>query len=115
MEPILQAPAPRNQSQLRSFLGGVKYFGKFIQRLADLAAPPNKLLRLDVRWDWSKDADEAFRKLKEALASMDVFVHYDPKQTVELARDESSVRIGAVFSTGMRIEANFRSPTHLRP
>jgi hypothetical protein len=97
VEAILQAPAPKDQSQLRSFLGGVNYFGKFIGRLADLSAPLNRLLRQDVLWTWSKETEEAFRKLKEALASMDVLVHYDPKQTVGLACDASSVGIGAVL------------------
>ena len=49
-EAIRRAPAPKDQSQLRSFLGGVNYFGKFIGRLADLSAPLNTLLRKDVSW-----------------------------------------------------------------
>jgi hypothetical protein len=97
VEAILKAPAPGDQSQLRSFLGGVNYFGKFIGQLADLSAPLNNLLKQDVQWDWSKEANDAFTKLKEALASMDVLVHYDPKLTLGLACDASSVGLGAVL------------------
>jgi hypothetical protein len=97
VEAILKTPAPKDQSQLRSFLGGVNYFGKFIEQLANLSAPLNRLLRKDEPWIWSKAVDDAFRQLKEALASMDVLVHFDPKITLGLACDASSVGLGAVL------------------
>ena len=37
VEAILKAPKPENQMQLRSFLGGVTYFGKFIAQLSELS------------------------------------------------------------------------------
>ena len=83
--------------QLRSFLGGVTYFGKFIAQLSELSAPLNRLLRKDVPWNWDKAADEAFNKMKQALASMDVLVHYDPERSLGLACDASSVGVGAVL------------------
>ena len=97
VEAILKAPKPKNQMQLRSFLGGVTYFGKFIAQLSELSAPLNRLLRKDVPWNWDKAADEAFNKMKQALASMDVLVHYDPERSLGLACDASSVGVGAVL------------------
>eukprot|EP00731_Ephydatia_muelleri_P015743 Em0009g167a len=97
VEAILKAPKPENQMQLRSFLGGVTYFGKFIAQLSELSAPLNRLLRKDVPWNWDKAADEAFNKMKQALASMDVLVHYDPERSLGLACDASSVGVGAVL------------------
>ena len=97
VEAILKAPKPENQMQLRSFLGGVTYFGKFIAQLSELSAPLNRLLRKDVPWNWDKAAEEAFNKMKQALASMDVLVHYDPERSLGLACDASSVGVGAVL------------------
>lgn len=44
MEAICQAPTPKNVSQLRSFLGLVNYYGKFLPDLATILAPLYKLL-----------------------------------------------------------------------
>ena len=51
---ITQAPAPKNVQELRSFLGLINYYGKFIPNAATLLAPPNELLRKDVKWKWSQ-------------------------------------------------------------
>ena len=95
---ITQAPAPRNVSELRSFLGMVNYYGKFIQNLAMLLHPLNELLRDGQPWDWTKERDAAFQEAKQQLASAPVLVHYDPKLPIRLAGDASSYGIGAVLS-----------------
>ena len=69
---IRDAPQPQNQ-QLRSFLGLVNYYGKFIPGLSTTT----QLLRHKVRWEWSKDCQKAFQKLNEQLISRPVLVHYD--------------------------------------
>ena len=43
VEAIQQAPNPKNVQQLRSFLGLVHYYGKFIPNLATITEPLNKL------------------------------------------------------------------------
>ena len=60
---------PKDQPSLRSLLGIVNHYGKFIPFLADLSAPLNKLLRKDVEFNWSTDCDESLNKIKEALSS----------------------------------------------
>ena len=44
LQAILQAPTPRNVQELRSFLGLVNYYGKFISNLATILHPLNALL-----------------------------------------------------------------------
>ena len=61
---VLKAPKPRNVQELRSFLGLVSYYGRFIQDLATTAHPLNKLQRKDSQWEWSKAQDQAFEMLK---------------------------------------------------
>ncbi len=97
VEAVLKAPRPTNQSELRSFLGGVNYFGKFIGNLSTIEGPLNKLLRNDEEWTWNKEAEKAFETLKSELASMDVLTHFDPNEKVGLACDASSIGIGAVL------------------
>ena len=42
---IADAPAPRNVTQLRSFLGLVNYYGKFLPNLSSTLAPLHRLLQ----------------------------------------------------------------------
>ena len=46
---IVDAPEPINIQQLRSFLGLVHYYGKFIPNLASLLAPMNCLLKKNTK------------------------------------------------------------------
>ena len=78
VEAITKALEPRNGHELRSFLGLVNYYGKFIRYLCILIQPLNHLLCRDVPWKWSKDCQKAFDTLKEQLASSEVLMHYDP-------------------------------------
>lgn len=47
---VQEAPVPRDASQLKSFLGLVNYYGKFLPDLSDLLAPLYRLLQRDVEW-----------------------------------------------------------------
>ena len=47
---VLDAPVPQNIPQLRSFLGLVNYYGKFLYKLADTLAPLYQLLRKHEPW-----------------------------------------------------------------
>ena len=49
---ILEAPAPSNVSQLRSFLGLGNYYAKFLPQLSTLLAPLYKLLQKVKEWSW---------------------------------------------------------------
>ena len=62
---ILEAPAPQNVAQLRSFLGLVNYYGKFLPNLATTLSPLYALLQKQKKWTWGKSQDEAFSKIKD--------------------------------------------------
>ena len=72
VQAIGDAPAPENQQQLRSFLGMVNFYSKFISNYSMVTHP----LRDGIKWKWSKSEEDAFAKLKEKLAKAPVLVHY---------------------------------------
>ena len=45
--------APKDQSELRSFLGMVNYFGKFFPHMSSYTLPLIQLLKKDTKWNWS--------------------------------------------------------------
>ena len=98
LEAITKAPIPRNIQELRSFLGLLNYYGRFIPNLASILHPLNALLRRDSEWVWSKECNQAFELAKEKLVSADVLVHYDSTLPVKLAGDASAYGVGAVIS-----------------
>jgi len=95
---IQEAPAPKNQQELCSFLGLLHYYGKFIPNLATLLHPLNKLLKSGSTWKWSSECQQAFKQAKEQLLSATVLAHYDPSLPLQLAADASAYGIGAVIS-----------------
>ena len=98
VEAILKAPDPRNLQQLRSFLGLLNYYGKFIPNLASIVHPLNHLLQKDAKWAWTSDCAQAFAAAKEVLNSSQVLAHYDPTLPITMAGDASAYGIGSVIS-----------------
>ena len=57
---IKDAPAPQNTQQLRSFIGLINYYGKFLPNLASRLAPLYSLLAKDKKWSWENSQQKAF-------------------------------------------------------
>ena len=73
---IMEAPTPTNVTELKSYLGLLNYYNKFLPNLATLLAPLHEPLRQDVHWKWQTKPEEAFQKSKKLLNSAQVLVHY---------------------------------------
>ena len=98
---LRNAPEPGNVSQLKSFLGLLNYYNKFLPNHSHNLAPLYRLLQQQTVWEWGPAQQEAFDAAKEALASDRVLVHYDPDKELILACDASPYGIGAVLSHRM--------------
>ena len=68
---IVEAPAPRNVSQLKSFLGMLNYYGKFLPNLSTCLAPLYSLLQKKHHWSWGEKQRKAFEKAKASF--VDIF------------------------------------------
>ncbi|CAM4603966.1 unnamed protein product [Caretta caretta] len=95
---IVEAPPPRNVSQLRFFLGLINYYGKFISQLATLLKPLHELLGPNKAWTWTEPCDVAFNKAKDALLNSEVLTHFDPFLPLQLVCDASPYGVGVILS-----------------
>ena len=95
---VVNAPQPKDVSELRAFLGLLNYYGKFLPNLAGKLHSLNSLLKKQARWVWSGACEKAFVGAKQAMVSAEVLVHYNPELPILVAADASSYGIGAVLS-----------------
>ena len=62
VEPIMNAPAPTNTTELKSFLGMCQFYSKFLSTLATVIKPMTQLLMNHVIFQWGTAQQTAFNK-----------------------------------------------------
>ena len=92
------AKIPTNVKELQSFLALVTFYGKFVQNLATIAHPLYNLLKSNTSWDWTKQCQESFDKIKLEITSPNFLVHFNQDLPVRLVCDASQVGLGAVLA-----------------
>ena len=95
---IQEMKKPQNKDEVRSFLGLVNYYGRFIQNLSTIVYPLNCLLHNNIQFDFDKKCEEAFNEVKRQIQSDVVLIHFNSNWTVVLAVDASPIGVGAVLS-----------------
>jgi hypothetical protein len=91
IDAILKVKKPENVTQLRSFLGLVQYYGKFLQNLATEARPLNELLEKTRKWKWTDQCDAAFENIKKLVTSDQVLTHHDPALSTDFVTGISNI------------------------
>lgn len=99
IEAVLKAPKPDNVSQLRSHVGIINYYHKFLPNLATVMQPLNAL---QSGGKWSEECEKAFEETKRLITSDELFTHYDPNLSIRLACNASPYGIGGVLSHIMK-------------
>ena len=65
LELIRDWPAPRNQKQLKGFLGLCSYYRRFSQLYAGVTERLRHLLKKESRWCWNIESEQVFQQIKE--------------------------------------------------
>lgn len=98
---VLECSRPTTTTGVRSFLGMVNFMASFIPNLSELSEPLRRLTGKIKQFDWGNEQDEAFKKLKEAVAHQ---VHtrgfFDENDETWLYTDASPVGLGAILVQG---------------
>ncbi|KAG7301746.1 hypothetical protein JYU34_014734 [Plutella xylostella] len=88
---------PQNVTQLRSFLGLVNFYGRFVKNMSSIF-PLYELLKKNVSWVWSDTCARAFNEVKRILSSSEVLAHYDESKPLILSCDASAQGVGGVLT-----------------
>ena len=98
VQAILDATAPTDVLQLRSFLGMCTYYDEFVKGYANYAQPLFKLTRKSSEFIWTRECQDAFEDLKLMLTNAPVLRRPDTSLQYILHTDWSHHAIGAVLA-----------------
>ena len=88
---------PTDVTTLRSFLGSVQFYNKFLPNLNTTTEPLYRLTKKEIQWKWGAEEQATFQKLKDILCADTVLAHIDPSLPVGVSCDASEVGLGAVL------------------
>ncbi|XP_037931400.1 uncharacterized protein LOC119666190 [Teleopsis dalmanni] len=94
---IDEYPQPRNETEVRRFLGVTGFFRKFVKQYSLIAQPLSKFLKKNHQFIWEEEQNNAFKLLKAAITSQPVLTLYDPTKYHEVHTDASATGIAAVL------------------
>ena len=94
---VQNVPAPEDVVQLRSYLGLLSYYNKFLPKLSTVVGPLHQLLSAAQPWRWGPEEEKAFQDSKQLLMSSQLLVHYNPNLDLILSCDASADGLGAVL------------------
>ena len=101
VEAVKNARAPTNVSDLKSFLGMINFYGKYLKNLSVVLAPLHVLLRKGTPFKCKPEQEKAFVKAKQLLLTADVLVHYHSTKPLVVSCDASPYGLGAVLAHKM--------------
>ncbi|XP_073119964.1 uncharacterized protein [Henckelia pumila] len=97
VEAVRNWAAPKNATEIQSFLGLAGYYRRFIQDFSKIALPLTSLTRKGVKFVWSEQCEKSFTELKERLISAPVLAIPEGTGLFVVYTDASKSGLGAVL------------------
>ncbi|KAL0411645.1 UNVERIFIED_CONTAM: Transposon Tf2-11 polyprotein [Sesamum latifolium] len=88
---------PSDVHDLRSFLGLVNYYKRFVKSYSEIARPMTDLLKKTEIWNWTPQCQESFDRLKRAMVTDPVLALPDMSKPFMVETDASDFALGGVL------------------
>jgi hypothetical protein len=102
---ILDWKAPKDVRGIKSFIGMVGYYRRFIEGFSKIARPMTALLAKKVEFKWTLACQKSFETLKEKLTMAPVLILPDVHKPFSVYCDASYTRLGCVLMQEGRVVA----------
>jgi hypothetical protein len=100
---ILDWKAPRDVRGIKSFIGMVGYYQRFIEGFSKIARPMIALLAKKVEFKWTPECQESFETLKNKLTTTLVLILPDVHKPFSVYCDASYTGLGCVLMQEGRV------------
>ena len=97
IEAIVSWKLPRNEIEVRSFLGLAGYYRRFVKGFSIIASKLTKLLRKGVKFEWDDKCQSSFDQLKKILVEAPVLTQPTPGREYAMYSDASRIGLGCVL------------------
>jgi ribonuclease HI len=97
VESVTKWEQPLNVTDVRSFLGLVGYYQRFIENFFKIAKPMTELLKNNTKFEWSEACEKSFQELKKRLTTAPVLTLPDTKKDFLVYCDASKQGLGCVL------------------
>ena len=97
VDTVLQWETPRSTTEIRSFLGLVGYYRRFIEGFSKLALPLTKLTCKGRAFVWDVQCEESFGELKRRLTSALILTLPNLGEPFVVHFDASKMGLGGVL------------------
>jgi hypothetical protein len=94
---VLSWKTPQNDSDIRSFLGLVGYYRRFIEGFSKISMPMMKLLGKGKTFEWMPRREVSFQELKKRLTTTPVLTLPDVEKPFSIYCDASGQGLGCVL------------------
>jgi hypothetical protein len=94
---ILEMSNPTDVHTLRSFIKLCNYYMINVQNFNTIVHPLYALLKKDVAWTWSEEAQEAFNTLKEKFSKFPILRRLDFSKVLIVHTDWSAISISVII------------------
>ena len=95
---MLKAKEPKSRKELDAFIGLVNYYGRHINKFAEIMQPLNDLRKKGVPFSWNENQQQAFDYLKKVLSTKPVIGIFDINKEVTLTTDASEKALSGILS-----------------
>jgi hypothetical protein len=87
IEAIRGWPTPNNVTEVRSFMGLVDYYRRFIKGFSKIASPITSLQKKGAKFEWTSKCEESFQQLKGILTSAPILNIANPNKDFVVCTD----------------------------
>jgi hypothetical protein len=97
---IMDWPTPKYVSDIKSFMGLVGYYRRFIKGFSKIGCPITSLQKNGFKFFWTSECEERFQEMKYLLTNAPVMNIVDPNKDFLVCTDVCKEGLGGVLMQG---------------